>query len=167
MERRSVKREPQFPKGAVEPVVMVGGASMASKVQAGDADPAVGIEDKTGSTGISCGKMCFILIRIETMDQDRPVVLREAKTEQQLRCWPLVKEVPPKGQGSGRLVVSQQAVASMAVTGKVNHEIFPRGFCRGWNSSDDVRGNRAVELDESGIPDSREPVIGGLGMKGY
>ncbi len=64
------------PEGRDRVVVIQGG-----EVQAGDADPAVGIEDKTGSTGISCGKMCFILIRIETMDQERPVVLREAKAE--------------------------------------------------------------------------------------
>lgn len=127
---------------------------MAPKVEAGDAEPAVGIEDKTGSTGIACGKMRFILTRIETVDQERPVVLREAKGEQQLRCWSLVKEVPPKGQGSGRLVVSQQSVAPMTVTGKVNHEVFPGGLCRGWNSSNDVRGNRVVELDEGGIPDA-------------
>jgi hypothetical protein len=133
---------------------MVGGTAMAPKVEAGDAEPAVGIEDKTRSAGIACTKMRFILTRIETMDQEWPVALREAKAEQQFRCWPLVKKVSPNGQGSERLVVSQQSVAPMAVTGKVNHEVFPRGFCRGWDSSNDLRGNRPVELDEGGIPDA-------------
>ena len=138
---------------------------MASKVEAGDADPPLGIENKTGATGIARSEMCLILIRVKAMDQERPAVLGKSKAEQQSRCWTLVKDVPPKGQDSGRLVASQQPVASMAVASKMNHQVFPGGDRSGRDSRDDIRGNRTIQFYESGIPDTREPVIGELGMK--
>jgi hypothetical protein len=60
---------------------MVGGAAMASKVEAGNADPAIGIKNKTGAPGISCSEMRFIVIRIKAMDQERSAVLRKSQAE--------------------------------------------------------------------------------------
>ncbi len=78
-ESRGIKGEAQFPEGSVEPVIMIRGPPVAPKVETGDADPAVGTDQKPGATGISGRKMTFLIVGIETVNQERSAVLGEAQ----------------------------------------------------------------------------------------